>query len=65
MFDKKRLTGIGTLQFLGANQMILTDEYAGICLMYQATHGEEDKISAPKEEDNLDIMENFDKIFNK
>ena len=65
MFDKKRLTGIGTLQFLGANQMILTDEYAGICLMYQATHGEEDKINAPKEEDNLDIKENFDKIFNK
>lgn len=65
MFDKKRLTGIGTLQFLGANQMILTDEYAGICLMYQATHGEEDKINAPKEEDNFDIKENFDKIFNK
>lgn len=65
MFDKKRLTGIGTLQFLGANQMILTDEYAGICLMYQATHGEEDKINAPKEEDNIDIKENFDKIFNK
>ena len=65
MFDKKRLTGIGTLQFLGANQMILTDEYAGICLMYQATHGEEDKTNAPKEEDNIDIKENFDKIFNK
>ena len=27
MFNKKHLTGIGTLQFLGANQMILTDEY--------------------------------------
>mgnify|MGYP003301033778 FL=1 len=23
--------------------MILTDEYAGLCLMYQAIHGEEDK----------------------
>ena len=33
MFDGKHLTGIGNLQFLGANQMILTDEYAGLCLM--------------------------------
>ena len=41
--NNNRLTGIGTLQFLGANQMILTDEYAGLCLMYSAIHGEEDK----------------------
>ena len=42
-FDKKHLTGIGKLQFIGANQIILTDEFAGLCLMYQAIHGEEDK----------------------
>lgn len=42
-FNNKHLTGIGTLQFLGANQIILTDEFAGLCLMYQAIHGEEDK----------------------
>jgi len=34
MFDEKHLTGIGTLQFLGANQIILTDEFAGLCLMF-------------------------------
>jgi hypothetical protein len=45
MFNDKHLTGIGTLQFLGANQMILTDEYAGLCLLYSAIHGEEDKIN--------------------
>jgi hypothetical protein len=43
MFNDKHLTGIGKLQFLGANQMILTDEFAGLCLMYSAIHGEEDK----------------------
>lgn len=43
MFDKKHLTGIGKLQFLGANQIILTDEFGGLCLMYSAVHGEEDK----------------------
>ena len=43
MFDGKHLTGIGELEFVGCNQIILTDEYAGICLMYAAIHGEEDK----------------------
>ena len=65
MLDGKRLTGIGKLEFLGANQMILTDEYAGLCLMYSAIHGEEDKINAPKAEDELDIEANFNKIFNQ
>jgi hypothetical protein len=45
--------------------MILTDEYAGLCLMYSAIHGEEDKINAPKVEDELDIEANFNKIFNQ
>ena len=65
MLDGKRLTGIGKLEFLGANQMILTDEYAGLCLMYSAIHGEEDKINAPKVEDELDLDLNFNKIFNQ
>jgi len=49
MFNDKRLTGIGKLEFLGANQMILTDEYAGLCVMYQAIHGEEDKKKCVKD----------------
>ena len=65
MLDGQRLTGIGKLEFLGANQMILTDEYAGLCLMYSAIHGEEDKKNAPKVEDEIDIETNFDKIFNQ
>ena len=64
MFNEKHLTGIGTLQFLGANQMILTDEYAGLCLMYQAVHGEEDKkgMLNPLEEEAYTA--NFDALFN-
>ena len=65
MLDGQRLTGIGKLEFLGANQMILTDEYACLCLMYSAIHGEEDKKDAPKVEDEIDIETNFDKIFNQ
>lgn len=44
MFNKTHLTGIGTLQFISANQIILNDEFAGISLTYLAIHGEEDKV---------------------
>ena len=64
MFNDKRLTGIGKLEFLGANQMILTDEYAGLCVMYQAIHGEEDKKGMPNPADNEEYEKNFDAIFN-
>ena len=65
MFNDKHLTGIGTLQFLGANQMILTDEYAGLCLMYQAINGEEDKKKMPNPMDEQAFIENFDAMFNE
>lgn len=64
MFNDEHLTGIGTLKFLGANQMILTDEYAGLCLMYSAIHGEEDKKTMPNPKDEEEFVENFDKMFN-
>ena len=65
MFNSKRLTGIGTLQFLGANQLMINEEFAGISLMYQAIHGDEDKknISNPIENDKF--IEEFDKMWNK
>jgi hypothetical protein len=34
MLNGKHLTGIGELEFLGANQLILNDEFAGVSLMY-------------------------------
>jgi len=44
--------------------MILTDEYAGLCLMYNAIHGEEDKKFMPNPNDEAQMIENFNKIFN-
>ena len=64
MFNNKRLTGIGKLEFLGANQMILTDEYAGLCVMYQAIHGEEDKKNMPNPNEEEEFRANFDAMFN-
>jgi hypothetical protein len=60
MFNNQHLTGIGKLEFLGANQMILTDEYAGLCLMYSAIHGEEDKKNMPNPTEQKSFEENYD-----
>ena len=64
MFNGKHLTGIGELNFLGANQIILTDEFAGLCLMYEAVHGEEDKKFMPNPADEKRFMEDW-KEFSK
>lgn len=65
MFNGKHLTGIGELEFLGANQMILTDEFGGLCLMYQAIHGEEDKKKMPNPADEEEFVKNFNAMFNE
>lgn len=65
MFNDKHLTGIGTLQFLGANYINVSDEFAGICLMYGAIHGEEDKKFMPNPADEEQFLENFDNMFNQ
>ena len=64
MFNNKRLTGIGEIEFIGAKQVILTDEYAGICLMYKVVHGEEDKKKTPNPKVEQDLIDNFNKMFN-
>lgn len=64
MINEQHLTGIGTLHFLGANQIILNDEFAGISLMYQAIHGEEDKKFMPNPADDAQFIEDFDEMFN-
>lgn len=64
MFNDKHLTGIGKLEFLGANQIILTDEFAGLCLRYRAVHGEEDKKYSPNPNNEESILQNFNEIFN-
>ena len=59
MLDKRKLTGIGKIEFLGAKQIILTDEFAGICLLYQTYHGEEDKKRMPNPTEQADFEELF------
>lgn len=65
MIQEKKLTGLGDIEFVGANQMVLTDEFAGLCLMYQTVHGSEDNKDALNPTENIDLINNFDQIFNQ
>jgi hypothetical protein len=64
MFNDKHLSGIGTLQFLGANQIVLNDEFAGLTVMYSAIHGEEDKKNTPNPAKQEQLEEDFNELFN-
>ena len=64
MFNNKHLTGIGELQFLGANQIILTDEFAGLSVMYAAIHGEDDKKNMLNLQEQAEYNIDFNKLFN-
>lgn len=43
ILNESKLSGIGTLQFMGASQIVLDEEYGGLILRYIATHGNDDK----------------------
>ena len=64
MLNTQRLTGIGKLDFIGCNQLILTEELAGLCLMYQVIHGEEDKKNPLNPAQAASIQSNFNAMFN-
>lgn len=64
MFNKKHLTGIGLLEFLGANQFILNSEFAGMCLTYRAYHGEDDRKNALTGIEDQSLKDNYNKMYN-
>lgn len=65
MFNNEHLTGIGELHFMGASQIILSDEFAGLTLMYQAVHGGEDKKNTPNPNDQQKMIDDFNELFNQ
>ena len=44
MFNNQKLTGIGTVKFAGGSQIVVSDEIAGLTLMYSVTHGKDDQV---------------------
>lgn len=43
IMDQAKLSGIGTLNFIGASQVVLNEYLGGIMLRYIATHGSDDE----------------------
>lgn len=64
MFNNTHLSGIGELQFLGASQIILNNEFGGLTLMYDAIHGEDDKKHHPNPEIDHQMVKDFNKMYN-
>lgn len=64
MFNNKRLTGIGTLQFAGAKRIVLNNKFAGISLFYDAIHGGEDNFGQPNPANEEQFREDFNELFN-
>lgn len=44
ILNKTRLSGIGTFQFLGCNELILDETLSGYTISYAAIHGTDDKL---------------------
>lgn len=49
ILDDTRLTGIGTLEFVSCNEIVLSENLAGYCLLYRAVHGDDDEIPSEEE----------------
>ena len=64
MFNGKHLTGIGNLEFLGANPLPINEEFSGFTLIYRAVHGDEYKKNLPYPVENDEFVEEFNKIWN-
>jgi hypothetical protein len=45
ILNNSKLTGIGTLNFMGCNELVLDENLSGYTLSYRAIHGSDDRIS--------------------
>lgn len=65
MLNDTHLSGIGKLEFSTTGTINMSDEYAGVCLLYRAVHGEEDKKRMPNPIDDEKFLEDFKEMYNK
>lgn len=62
MINDKKMSGIGRIQFVGASQIVLNDEFAGLTLIYKAVHGGEDKYNMPNPNEQASFEADFKKM---
>ena len=65
MLNDTHLSGIGKLEFSTTGIINMGDEYAGVCLLYRAVHGEEDKKRMPNPIDDEKFLKDFKEMYNK
>lgn len=51
LLNNCKLSGIGTFQFMGCNELIINPELSGYTLSYWAVHGSDDQIESPEDEE--------------
>ena len=44
ILNNSKLSGLGQLTFMGCTEIVLNENLSGYCLMYQAIHGNDDKL---------------------
>lgn len=49
ILNKSRLSGLGTLNFLSCDELTISQDLIGYCLMYAAVHGNDDTIEGGEE----------------
>ena len=64
MFNNTRLTGIGKLEFIGANQSLVDDNFGCLQLTYAAIHGEEDKKGMLNPREEAQFIKDFNEMYN-
>lgn len=65
ILDNQRLTGIGKVEFMGASQIILNDEFGGLSVMYSVIHGDEDKVNHLNPKKDEEYKTDFDNMWNE
>lgn len=65
MFADFKLTNFGRIKFVAADTINISDEFGGLCLMYQVIHGGEDKKNPENPVESQNIIANFNQIFNE
>lgn len=46
ILDQTKLAGIGTLDFVACNEIVLSEELAGYCLLYRTVNADDDRIES-------------------
>lgn len=65
MLMNERLSGLGEVTLVGGTRLVLSPEYAGLCLIYEAIHGIEDKKNMPNPQDQVQFELDFNELFNQ